>query len=294
MTLGERLRAEAARLRAARVGDGAGPLSDSQAWQWIVRVFEATTGMGAVERTLSEAAPAADVDLRQFDLAVARLAAGEPLAYVVGEQFFMGRRFSVTPAVLIPRDDTAVLVGAALDAVGADRSARILDLGTGSGCVAISIALERPRSDVVAIDSAAAALDIARDNARRLGATNVRFACAHWFAGAPPGPFDLVVANPPYIETGNPHLAALAHEPASALVSGRDGLDDLRRIVSGAGAVLAPDGLLLVEHGYRQRPAVVALFEAAGFTGIAVLDDAGDNPRVVHGRRADSVRSAGC
>lgn len=294
MTLGERLRAEAARLRAARVGDGAGPLSDSQAWQWIVRVFEATTGMGAVERTLSEAAPAADVDLRQFDLAVARLAAGEPLAYVVGEQFFMGRRFSVTPAVLIPRDDTAVLVGAALDAVGADRSARILDLGTGSGCVAISIALERPRSDVVAIDSAAAALDIARDNARWLGATNVRFACAHWFAGAPPGPFDLVVANPPYIETGDPHLAALAHEPASALVSGRDGLDDLRRIVSGAGAVLAPDGLLLVEHGYRQRPAVVALFEAAGFTGIAVLDDAGDNPRVVHGRRADSVRSAGC
>lgn len=281
-------------MRAARVGDGAGPLSDSQAWQWIVRVFETTTGTGAVERTLREAAPAADVDLRQFDLAVARLVAGEPLAYVVGEQFFMGRRFSVAPAVLIPRDDTAVLVGAALDGVGADRSARILDLGTGSGCVAISIALERPHSDVVAIDSAAAALDIARDNARRLGATNVRFACADWFVGAPQGPFDLVVANPPYIATGDPHLAALAHEPVSALVSGRDGLDDLRRIVSGAGAVLAPDGLLLVEHGYRQRPAVVALFEAAGFTGVVTFDDAGGNARVVGGRRPRSVQSAGC
>ena len=294
MTLGERLRAEAARLRAARVGDGAGPLSDSQAWQWIVRVFETTTGTGAVERTLREAAPAADVDLRQFDLAVARLVAGEPLAYVVGDQFFMGRRFSVAPAVLIPRDDTAVLVGAALDAVGADRSARVLDLGTGSGCVAISIALERPCSDVVAIDSAAAALDIARDNAWRLGATNVRFACADWFVGAPQGPFDLVVANPPYIATGDPHLAALAHEPVSALVSGRDGLDGLRRIVSGAGAVLAPDGLLLVEHGYRQRPAVVALFEAADFTGVVIFDDAGGNARVVGGRRPRSVQSAGC
>lgn len=292
MTLGERLRAEAARLRAAMAGDGSGPLSDAQAWRWILQVFESTTGIRAIQRTLLEAAPAADVDLRQFDLAIERLAAGEPLAYVVGEQFFMGRSFRVTPSVLIPREDTSVLVDAALDQVGADRSARILDLGTGSGCVAISIALERPLCEVVAVDRSVEALEVARDNARCLGAANVRLACADWFDEAPPGPYDVVVANPPYIEAGDPHLAALAHEPASALVSGRDGLADLRRIVSGAGAVLAPGGLLLVEHGYRQRPAVVALFEATGFTGIRVIDDAGGNARVVGGRPPRSAASA--
>lgn len=241
--------------------------------------------MRAVERTLREAESVDAFELQAFDVAVARLVDGTPLAHVLGEAYFMGRRFQVTPAVLVPRDDTAVLVNAALECVGDDRPAHILDLGTGSGCVAISIALERPRCRLVATDRSAAALEVARANVQQLGAVNVSCVPADWFTGVPSGRYDVIVANPPYIAADDPHLADLSHEPLAALVSGHDGLDDLRHIVASAPAFLAADGMLLVEHGYRQRAAVAALFEVAGFDTIVVLDDAGGNARVVGGRR---------
>ena len=292
MTLGERLRADAARLRETASARGTAPLPNAQAWREVVQVFEATTGIRQVERTVREPEPAATIDLHGYQDALARLAAGEPMAYVLGGQWFLDRLFRVTPAVLIPRDDTATLVAAAVDGLAPDADARILDLGTGSGCIAISIALARPRADIVATDRSLAALAVARDNAARLGARNVRFAEADWFAGVPPGPYRMIVANPPYIDAGDPHLVALGHEPVSALVSGSDGLDDLRRIVAGAAAVLAPHGRLLVEHGHRQRAAVLRLFEAARFDRIETFDDPGGNPRVVAGRRGTGAGSA--
>lgn len=211
---------------------------------------------------------------KAFQTLAARRAAGEPVAYLLRRREFYGREFSVSPAVLIPRPETELLVEISLEKVGAGTTATILDLGTGSGCIALTLALERPQACVTAVDASPAALAVAQENARRLGAdergAGVRFLLSNWFAAVEGERFDLIVGNPPYIAAADPHLGQgdLRHEPSAALASGEDGLEALSKIITAAPAHLVPGGSLWLEHGYDQAAALRALLGAAGFTAI--------------------------
>ncbi len=277
-TLGARLREDAARLAAST------QIGFDEASRLLGRLAQARLGLSAAQRIAREAEPVTAFELDVYSRGVERLAAGEPFAYVLGEQPFRDHVFRVTPDVLIPRPDTEVLVARALEAIPRDRAKRILDLGTGSGCIAISIALERPDCTVVAVDASPAALDVARDNAVRLGARNVSFVKSDWYAALGGQSFDLVVSNPPYVAGSDPHLADLTHEPRGALVAGADGLDDIRRIVAGAPAHLRPGGWLMVEHGYDQQEAALGLFRAGGVGHPVGHEDLAGRPRVVAGQ----------
>jgi release factor glutamine methyltransferase len=215
---------------------------------------------------------------------VERRAAGEPIAYLTGNCEFYGLEFRVTPAVLIPRPETELLVDLALERLPVEGRARVLDLGTGSGCIAVSLGRQRPRMEVWAADAVPAALEVARDNALRLGAT-VRFVRSDWLADLAGERFDLILSNPPYVAAGDPHLSRgdLRFEPASALVAGEDGLNDIRRIVAAAPAHLAPGGWLLFEHGYDQAQRCRALLTAAGFGQVTSWRDLAGIERVSGG-----------
>ena len=191
-----------------------------------------------------------------------RRRAGEPVAYILGQQGFWNLDLEVAPHTLIPRPDTELLVETALALLPAT-PARVLDLGTGSGAIALALAAARPRADVWAVDVSADALAVARANGQRLGLV-VAWHHGHWLAPVAGQRFDVIVSNPPYIAEGDPHLAALAHEPRVALASGPDGLRDLRAICAAAPAHLMPGGWLLLEHGHDQATAVRALLHAAG------------------------------
>ena len=199
-----------------------------------------------------------------FGDACARRAAGEPVAYLTGRKAFYGLTLHVDARVLDPRPDTETLVDWALELAGP--AARMADLGTGSGAIALALQHQRPHARVLAVDASADALAVARTNAERLGLP-VRFAQGDWLDGIA-GPFDLIVSNPPYIPAADPHLAALTHEPLSALASGSDGLQDIRALIAQAPARLAPGGWLLLEHGHDQAEAVQALLRAAGFAQV--------------------------
>ena len=218
---------------------------------------------------------------------IARREQGEPVAHLLGEKEFYGRLFQVTPDVLIPRPETELLVEAALARLPKEQPLHILDLGTGSGCVAITLALERPLARVVAVDRAPAALAIARNNARRLGAANVEFIRSDWYAELGVKKFDMIVSNPPYIAAGDPHLhrGDLRFEPNSALAAGTVGLDAIRAILSGAAAHLEPGGWLLLEHGFDQGVQVAALLARHGFGHIRTLRDLAGLERISLGRR---------
>ena len=226
---------------------------------------------------------------RYFALAERRRA-GEPVAYLTGWREFWGLRLAVDPSVLIPRPETETLVATALARLSADRVSSVLDLGTGSGAIALAVAHERPHARVVASDHSQAALDVARANARRLGIANIAFAVGNWYDPRLPAPaagFDLVASNPPYVAADDVHLheGDLRFEPIGALASGADGLDALRVIVAGAPARLAAGGWLVVEHGYDQSDAVQCLCADAGLVDIASARDLAGIPRVVAGRR---------
>jgi release factor glutamine methyltransferase len=200
--------------------------------------------------------------LTRFQADCVRRVAGEPVAYLVGEKEFHGLPFQVDARVLVPRPDTETLVDWALDVLQDVAVPRIVDLGTGSGAIALALAHARPDARITAVDASAPALDVARANAARLGLGNVQFQRGDWLDGLD-GPFELIVSNPPYIANDDPHLPALRHEPRSALASGPDGLDDIRRIVTQAPARLAAGGWLLLEHGWNQAAAVRALLLGA-------------------------------
>ena len=206
-----------------------------------------------------------------FDALCTRRVAGEPVAYLVGEKEFHGLGLQVDARVLVPRPDTETLVEWALHCLQGRTAPTVLDLGTGSGAIALAIQHARPDAQVMAVDRSAEALAVARANAQRLRLT-VRFAEADWLDGAGTD-LDLLVSNPPYVAIGDPHLAALRHEPAGALVSGPDGLDDIRRIVEAAPAHLREGGWLLLEHGYDQAAAVRALLMRRGFVQVQSRDD---------------------
>lgn len=214
-----------------------------------------------------------------------RRAAGEPVAYLVGEKEFWGLRLAVDGRVLVPRPDTETLVAWALEVLQDRQAPRVIDLGTGSGAIALAIRSARPDAQVEAVDRSADALAVAAANADRLGLP-VRFRQAHWLEGA--GSYDLVVSNPPYVAAGDPHLAALSHEPQGALVAGPDGLDDLRAIVAAAPAHLAPGGWLLLEHGWDQAAAVRGLLAAAGLAQTSSRTDLGGIPRCSGARRPEA------
>ena len=224
----------------------------------------------------------------QFEALVARREAGEPLAYLVGNAWFYDLEFAVTPAVLIPRPDTEVLVDLAVERLPAQAGAKVADLGTGSGIVAVLLALRCPQATVTAVDISAAALDVARANAARHGAS-VRFLEGDWYAPLADERFDMIVSNPPYIVDGDPHLRqnGLPFEPQNALtdgVAGGDGLACLRAIVTGAVSHLQPGGWLLMEHGYDQAVEVRALLQDAGFSQVASWQDSAAIERVSGGR----------
>lgn len=226
------------------------------------------------------------------ELATRRLA-GEPMAYLLGEREFFGRTFKVTPAVLIPRPDTELLVEQALDRIEERDAPAVLDMGTGSGIIAITIALARRDARVWATDASADALAVAVDNAQTLGATNLRAALGDWYgalaeADAPPA-FDLIASNPPYIAATDEHLSQgdLRFEPASALTDHDDGLRHLRSIVTGAPARLTAGGWLLLEHGYDQGDAVRALLTEAGFANVFTTQDLAGNDRCSGGQWQD-------
>src|SRR5690606_29533287 len=225
-------------------------------------------------------------DAARFEALVARRAAGEPVAYLVGTRGFWRLELAVTPDTLVPRPETELLVELALARIDPRAAARVADLGTGSGAIALAIAGERPRARVVATDASAAALEVARANAAALGLGNVEFRHGDWWAPLAGERFALVASNPPYIADGDAHLAQgdLRFEPRAALASGADGLDAIRAIVAGAPAHLRDGGWLLVEHGWEQGAAVRALFEAAGFDEVATERDLEQRDRVTLGR----------
>jgi release factor glutamine methyltransferase len=232
--------------------------------------------------TASERALTIDEAARLSGLVERRLQ-GEPIAYIVGQREFFGLPFQVGPAVLIPRPDTELIVELALERL-APRG-RLLDMGTGSGAIAVALAHTRPDAQVTAIDVSDAALAVARANAAANGA-RVRFLRSDWFAALGGETFDLVASNPPYIAAGDEHLAQgdLRFEPAGALTDHADGLSALRTIVAGAGAHLVAGGWLLLEHGYDQAAAVRQLLADAGYAEVQSWRDLGGIERVSGGR----------
>jgi len=221
----------------------------------------------------------ADCAARFADFA-ARRRRGEPVAYILGEQEFYGLRLTVTPAVLIPRPETELLVDLALER----EFARVVDLGTGCGAIALAIKHQRPAARVVAVEASAAALEVARRNAVRL-ALDVEWRHGRWCGPLGEERYPMLVANPPYVAEGDPHLVALAHEPAHALVAGADGLDAIRAITAQAPAHLAAGGWLLIEHGMGQDAAVRGLLARAGLREVRTWPDLARIPRVSGGRR---------
>ncbi len=228
----------------------------------------------------------AEADVARFDALVGRRKAGEPLAYLLEEREFFGRAYRVTPDVLIPRPETELLVEQLLLHAQALIRPRVLDLGTGSGCIAISIALERPDAEVTAVDRSPHALDLAKANAARLGA-RVAFLESDWYS-AVSGQFELIAANPPYVAAGDPHLGALGYEPRSALVAPDGGLACLRSIIGDARKHLSMNGMLFVEHGHDQAIAVRNLFVAAGFGEVRAWRDHAQIERLTAGRSASA------
>ncbi len=215
---------------------------------------------------------------------VARRLNGEPIAYIVGQREFFGLPFQVSPAVLIPRPDTELIVELSLERL--TPGARLLDMGTGSGAIAVAVAHTRPDALVTALDLSEEALDVARANAGANGA-RVRFLRSDWFAALGEEDFDLIASNPPYIACADAHLAQgdLRFEPSGALTDFADGLSALCTIVTGAPAHLVAGGWLLLEHGYDQAAAVRDLLAAAGYSEVQSWRDLGGIERVSGGRR---------
>jgi release factor glutamine methyltransferase len=225
----------------------------------------------------------------QFLAFIARRALGEPLAYLTGEREFWSLPLQVTPAVLVPRPETELIVERALVLLD-HAEACVADLGTGSGAIALALASERPRWRITATDQSAEALRIAAHNAQALGITTIRFVQGDWFKPLAGERFDLIASNPPYIAAGHPALqdAALQHEPLSALASGPAGLDALLEIIQAAAAHLRAGGFLLLEHGSDQAGRVADALTAAGFGNVRCHQDLAGHDRVSEARAAGS------
>lgn len=211
---------------------------------------------------------------------------GEPVAYILGQQGFWKLDLEVAPHTLIPRPETEMLVEAALELVPGFAPADILDLGTGTGAIALALANERQQWRVTAVDRVPEAVALAERNRQRLQLNNAAVLSSHWFSALEGRRFDLIISNPPYIADADPHLSAgdVRFEPSSALTAGHDGLDDLRTIIAQAPAYLKDGGWLLLEHGYDQGAAVRDLLTGHGFERIQTRRDLGEHERISFGR----------
>lgn len=229
-----------------------------------------------------------EAQCRLFDQLVQRRAQGEPLAYILGFKEFWSLNLRVTPDVLIPRPETELLVELALAQIPERETWQIADLGTGSGAIAIALASERPRSQLIATDICVTALEVAKENARRLAVTNIRFLAGDWFAPLRER-FHLIVSNPPYVDADDPHLRdpALRFEPRQALVSTASGLHDVAMLVRGASAYLYPDGWVMLEHGFEQGAAVRDMFARYGLREITTAHDLAGHERVTQGQHSE-------
>ena len=216
----------------------------------------------------------------RFSAAVQQRRSGMPLAYISGEKEFWSMRLIVSPATLVPRPETEILVEQALQRIPRRAALRVLDLGTGSGAIAAALASERPLCEIVATDRSEAALAVARENARLHQLPNIELVHGDWLDPVAGRTFDLVVSNPPYVPERSPDLERLKHEPRIALAAGEDGLDPIRVIVRDARAVVVPGGFLLLEHGAEMEDAVAALLGDSGWSEISCVNDLAELPRV--------------
>ncbi len=219
--------------------------------------------------------------LKRLNDDLRKLGAGTPFAYISGRKEFFGIELEISESVLVPRPETELLVEMVLTI--APKNATLLDLGTGSGAIALAILKERPDIKVSASDLSASALEIARKNARSLN-LNLTFFHSNWYQSLPRNKWDFLVSNPPYVSENDPHLDALEKEPIEALISGTDGLDAIRQIVKGSSHFLNPQGHLLIEHGFNQSEAVRKIFEANSFKNVVSAKDYGGIERVKLGK----------
>ncbi len=222
----------------------------------------------------------------QYKTLLTKRQQGTPIAYITGQREFWSREFKVSPDVLIPRPDTELLIELALPLIPKDKSCKLIDLGTGSGAIAVTLATERPYAQIIGTDSSEAALKIAKQNADHYHCRNLRLLQSFWFEQIADTDFDLVISNPPYIAANDPHLQQgdLRFEPHSALVADENGLKDISVIAESACKHLKEGGFLLIEHGYNQQPQVQAIFESFDYANIQTHSDLGGNPRVTVGQ----------
>jgi release factor glutamine methyltransferase len=228
--------------------------------------------------------PLDEATVDRFREALARRLAGEPMAYITGTREFWSLELMVTPATLVPRPETELLVDLALREIPRRADWDILDLGTGSGAIAIAIAKERPLCRVTATDTSAEALEVARQNARQLEIPNIEFLAGDWTEPVRGRVFNVIVSNPPYVRSDDDALDALHREPHSALCAGADGLDAIRILARDCGALLKPGGTLLIEHGAEQRDSVAAVLHECGWSDVTCHTDYAGLPRVTVAR----------
>lgn len=242
-------------------------------------LLEYVTGLSnARQRIHSQALTAAQ--LQALEALLLRRITGEPMAYLLGFQGFYDIELRVTPDTLIPRPDTEILVETALEIIPKDAAWEIADLGTGSGAIAIAVAKHRPQAHLIAVDKSRAALAVAAENAEINGVRNIRFNCGNWLEGFSAQSLHLILSNPPYIAADDPHLAALCHEPAEALIAADNGLADLKLLIDHAQSVLMPGGWLMLEHGWQQAAVLREYAAAAGWQSIRSRRDYGGNERI--------------
>ncbi|AEG02194.1 peptide chain release factor N(5)-glutamine methyltransferase [Methylomonas methanica] len=225
------------------------------------------------------------VHVEQFQQLLEQRRQGTPIAYLTGEREFWSRTFKVTPEVLIPRPDSELLIELSLSLLPAKQACKIIDLGTGSGILAVTLAAERPMAEVMATDISIAALNVAKQNAEHFAVGNLCFVESHWFDAVTDSDFDLVVSNPPYIAGDDPHLQQgdLRFEPETALISGEAGLKDIRLLAEQAREHLKPHGQLLIEHGYQQAQDVQSILNQLNYRQVGTHQDLSGNPRVTSG-----------
>ena len=226
-----------------------------------------------------------EMTLERFEDVIARRISGEPMAYIMGVKEFWSHELAVSPATLVPRPETELLVDLALREIPRKAEWDVLDLGTGSGAIAVAIASERPMCRITAVDVSEGALTVARENVRKLSLGNVELAHGSWTAPVQGQTFNIIVSNPPYVRSDDTALLKLQHEPQSALAAGIDGLDAIRVLAADCAALLADDGILLIEHGAEQKRDVAALLGKHGWTDICCHNDLAGHPRVTVARR---------
>jgi release factor glutamine methyltransferase len=280
MTVAEHLAAGVAALRQASAGAAQPQSADLDARLLLAHALT----VPKAQLTSRPDAPVSVPEAERYRALLARRLSGEPVAYLTGEKEFWSLRLRVTPAVLVPRPETELLVERAL-ALGPKSTARAADLGTGSGAIALALAYERPQWQVTATDICEAALEAARANAAALGLTRIVFRHGSWLEALTPGQYDLIVSNPPYVAADDPALKALTHEPAAALTPGVNGLAALFSIVAAAPPYLAPGGWLLLEHGATQGEAVRHALVQAGMRSVRSHTDLAGHERMTEGQQ---------